>query len=120
MIKATNLTKQYDNGFVAVDSLNLQVNKGDIYGFLGPNGAGKTTTIRMLNGLIEPSDGSVTIEGEEVKSKNASVSKLIGVLPESHGYYNWMTGREYLKLFAELYGVDRKGLSRGLKRSLNG
>ncbi|MCH1643133.1 ABC transporter ATP-binding protein [Paenibacillus timonensis] len=108
MIKATNLTKQYDNGFVAVDSLNLQVNKGDIYGFLGPNGAGKTTTIRMLNGLIEPSDGSVTIEGKEVKHENASVSKLIGVLPESHGYYNWMTGREYLKLFAELYGVDKK------------
>ncbi|MFT4413411.1 ABC transporter ATP-binding protein [Bacillus sp. UMB0728] len=108
MIKATNLTKQYDNGFVAVDSLNLQVNKGDIYGFLGPNGAGKTTTIRMLNGLIEPSDGSVTIEDKEVKKENASVSRLIGVLPESHGYYNWMTGREYLKLFAELYGVDKK------------
>ena len=68
MIKAINLTKQYDNGFVAVDSLNLHVNKGDIYGFLGPNGAGKTTTIRMLNGLIEPSEGSVTIEGKEVKS----------------------------------------------------
>lgn len=108
MIKAINLTKEYDNGFVAVDSLNLHVNKGDIYGFLGPNGAGKTTTIRMLNGLIEPSEGSVSIEGKEVSRGNPSVSRLIGVLPESHGYYNWMTGREYLKLFAELYGVDKK------------
>ena len=108
MIKAINLTKEYDNGFVAVDSLNLHVNKGDIYGFLGPNGAGKTTTIRMLNGLIEPSEGSVTIEGKEVSRENTSVSRVIGVLPESHGYYNWMTGREYLKLFAELYGVDKK------------
>ena len=75
MIKATNLTKQYDNGFVAVDSLNLQVNKGDIYGFLGPNGAGKTTTIRMLNGLIKPSEGSIVIGGKEVGSWIASRSR---------------------------------------------
>jgi len=96
MIKVNNLTKRYENGFLAVNNLNIHVKKGDIFGFLGPNGAGKTTTIRMLNGLIKPTDGKVYVEGN------------LGVLPESHGYYNWMTGFEYLMFFAELYGVSKE------------
>lgn len=111
MIKAINLTKKYDNGFLAVNSLNIHVNKGDIYGFLGPNGAGKTTTIRMLNGLIQPTSGKVMINGEDVKIGGNSIKKTIGVLPESHGYYNWMTGREYLRFFAELYGIEKSKIN---------
>ena len=87
--------------------LNLQVNKGDIYGFLGPNGAGKTTTIRMLDGLLKPTAGEVLIQGKSVIRNEREIRKMIGVLPESHGYYNWMTGAEYLLFFAQLYGVSK-------------
>lgn len=108
MIKVRGLVKVYDNGFMAVNNLNLHVKTGDIYGFLGPNGAGKTTTIRMLNGLIQPSSGEIYIQDTLVKQQDAAVKKMIGVLPESHGYYNWMTGYDYLLLFAELYGVKKE------------
>ena len=107
MILTKDLTMKYPNGFTAVNSLNLKVNKGDIYGFLGPNGAGKTTTIRMLNGLLKPTFGEVFIEGKRVVSNESEIRKIIGVLPESHGYYNWMTGSEYLLFFAQLYGVKK-------------
>ena len=61
MIHTKSLTKKYDNGFVAVNDLNIHVQKGDVYGYLGPNGAGKTTTIRMLNGLLQPTNGEILI-----------------------------------------------------------
>lgn len=108
MINVKNLSKVYENGFLAVDNLNLHVKSGDIYGFLGPNGAGKTTTIRMLNGLIKPTGGEVYIQETLVKQDEPSVKNMIGVLPESHGYYNWMTGYEYLTFFAELYKVPKE------------
>lgn len=107
MIQTKDLTMQYPNGFTAVNHLNLQVNKGDIYGFLGPNGAGKTTTIRMLDGLLKPTAGEVVIQGKSVIRNEREIRKMIGVLPESHGYYNWMTGAEYLLFFAQLYGVSK-------------
>ncbi|MFJ8065702.1 ABC transporter ATP-binding protein [Psychrobacillus sp. NPDC096426] len=107
MIQTKDLTMQYPNGFTAVNHLNLQVNKGDIYGFLGPNGAGKTTTIRMLDGLLKPTAGEVVIQGKSVIRNEREIRKMIGVLPESHGYYNWMTGAEYLLFFGQLYGVSK-------------
>ena len=73
----------------------------------------------MLNGLIKPSEGSIVIGGKEVGSDSESVKKMIGVLPESHGYYNWMTGREYLKLFAELYGVEKKKVKQRVEEVLD-
>lgn len=69
MIKTTNLSKIYKNGFQAVTNLNLQIDEGDIYGFLGPNGAGKTTTIRMLTGLLTPTQGYAFVNGVNVKEK---------------------------------------------------
>lgn len=107
MIQTDGLLKVYSNGFEAVKNLNLHVRKGDIYGFLGPNGAGKTTTIRMLNGLIEPTQGKIKLNGQEVSKERLEVQKIIGVLPESHGYYEWMTGKEYLQFFASLYGMNK-------------
>jgi ABC-type multidrug transport system ATPase subunit len=107
MIQTKELTMEYENGFVAVNQLNLHVKKGDVYGFLGPNGAGKTTTIRMLNGLLKPTKGDVLIQGKSVTHNENEIRKMIGVLPESHGYYNWMSGAEYLLFFAQLYGVSK-------------
>lgn len=107
MINASHLTKTYKNGFKAVDDLTLNIEEGDIYGFLGPNGAGKTTTIRMLTGLLKPTTGDVHIDGAKVDEKNLNNKKLIGVLPESHGYYNWMTAYEYLSYFYTLFDMEK-------------
>jgi ABC-2 type transport system ATP-binding protein len=115
MLKADLLTKRYDNGFMAVNQLSIHVMKGDIYGFLGPNGAGKTTTIRMITGLIEPSSGEIKIDGIDVKKHIKEIRRMIGVLPESHGYYNWMTGSEYLTFFANMYQISKAKIPQKIK-----
>lgn len=108
MIQTEHLSKTYRNGFQAVKDLNLHVNEGDIFGFLGPNGAGKTTTIRMLDGLLEPTAGKVFINGMDVNKHALEIKRLIGVVPESHGYYGWMTAKEYLQYFNSLFGGNER------------
>lgn len=103
MIKTENLTKVYKNGYKAVNKLNLHVAEGDIFGFLGPNGAGKTTTIRMLDGLLEPTEGTARIADMGITEKPIEIKRIIGVVPESHGYYYSMTAREYLEYFSSLF-----------------
>ncbi len=103
MIETKGVSKTYRNGFTAVKSLDLHVSEGDIFGFLGPNGAGKTTTIRMLDGLLTPSSGTIRIAGMDVTKQSVEIKKLIGVVPESHGYYYSMTAREYLRYFDSLF-----------------
>ncbi len=106
MIQTVNLTKEF-NGFRAVDSLNLRVEKGDVYGFLGPNGAGKTTTIMMILGLIPPTSGKVFLLGEELRPNNVSVKRRVGVVSENQYFYKEMTAQEYLTFFGELYEVPK-------------
>lgn len=108
MIVTKDLTKTYANGYRAVDNLSLLVEEGDIYGYLGPNGAGKTTTIRMLTGLLQPTQGQIWIQHMDMTLKEREIKRIIGVLPESHGYYPWMTGEEYLNYFASLFEIDLK------------
>ena len=108
MIETADLKFAYPNGYQAVQGISLSIGKGDIFGFLGPNGAGKTTTIRMLTGLLKPSAGSIMIGGIDVVKHSAKAKEIMGVLPESHGFYNYMTAKEYLSFFAELYGVDKE------------
>ena len=107
MITANHLQMRYPNGFLAVKNLNLQIEKGDIYGFLGPNGAGKTTTIRMLTGLLKPTGGTVRIDGVDPVMSPREVKRKVGVLPESHGFYYSMNAEQYLRYFAELYGLGK-------------
>jgi ABC-2 type transport system ATP-binding protein len=83
--------------------LNFGVEEGDIFGFLGPNGAGKTTTIRILTAIIKADSGNVLINGHNVFKEPLAVKKIINALPESNGYYEWMTAREYLEFFSNLY-----------------
>ena len=104
-IQCKGLSKKYKN-FLAVASLTMEVNQGDIFGFLGPNGAGKTTTIRMLCGLLSPSLGEGTVAGLDIVKYSPRIRSLIGLLPESNGYYNWMNAEEYLLHFAGLYKID--------------
>ena len=102
IIKVENLVKRYD-GHTALDGLDFGVEAGDIFAFLGPNGAGKTTTIRILTAIIRADSGNVLIGGHDVFKEPAEVKKIINALPESSGYYEWMTGREYLGFFSGLY-----------------
>lgn len=105
MIKTENLTKVY-NGNKAVDSLNLEIAEGDIFGFLGPNGAGKSTTILMLVGMIEPTEGKCFINEIEVARNPLKVKEIIGYLPEDVGFYANMTAEQNLDYFARFYKMD--------------
>jgi ABC-type multidrug transport system ATPase subunit len=105
IISIKNLSKAY-GAEKAVDGLNLNIEKGEFYGFLGPNGAGKTTTIRMITGILEPDEGEILVDGFKVHEKE-HVAKIIGVVPEGRGFYEWMTADEYLSFFANLYDVPK-------------
>jgi ABC-2 type transport system ATP-binding protein len=106
VISSKHISKSYHH-LKAVDGLSLSVQKGEFFGFLGPNGAGKTTTIRMLTGVLKPDEGTILINDCDVKDKQR-VSRVIGVLAESTGFYGWMNGEEYLRFFSNLYGIVNK------------
>jgi ABC-2 type transport system ATP-binding protein len=89
---------------LAVDHLDLQVDRGELFGFLGPNGAGKTTTIRMALGLVAPTNGSIEILGLEVRHNRAKVLPRVGALVESPALYGYMSGRNNLRAFGDLLG----------------
>jgi ABC-2 type transport system ATP-binding protein len=102
IISVENLVKKYGD-YTALGGLNFTVEHGDIFGFLGPNGAGKTTTIRILTSIIKADSGNVLVDGHDVFREPMAVKKIINALPESNGYYEWMTAREYLGFFSNLY-----------------
>jgi ABC-2 type transport system ATP-binding protein len=102
MITVEKLVKRYD-GYTALDGLTFNVNAGDIFGFLGPNGAGKTTTIRILTGILKADSGKVVIDGHDVFGDMKAAKRIMNALPESNGYYEWMTAGEYLQFFSRLY-----------------
>lgn len=104
-IVTSNLSKTYRD-FKAVDSLTLNVESGDIFGFLGPNGAGKTTTIRMLCGLVLPSSGTGKVAGFDIVKDSVKIRSIVGLLPESSGFYGWMNAQEHLVHFALLYKIE--------------
>jgi bacitracin transport system ATP-binding protein len=92
----------------AVDNLNLNIQEGEVYGFLGRNGAGKTTTIRMLLGLISPSEGEVEIFGQSLKKHSKKILPKIGSIVEFPGFYYNLTAKENLLINAKLIGVQKK------------
>ncbi len=106
IVETRGLTKRYGSGVLAVDSVAMSVRRGEVYGFLGPNGAGKTTTLRMLVGLIRPTSGTATVAGH-APGRPAGLRK-IGSLIESPGFYPYLSGRENLRVVADLAGVERK------------
>ncbi|MDO9517346.1 MAG: ABC transporter ATP-binding protein [Methanosarcinaceae archaeon] len=105
MLKTKNLTKTFGE-FVAVDNLNIHIQKGDIYGFLGPNGAGKTTTIGMLSGLIRPTSGDAIVNGLELSDFN-SIKKNIGVYPQESNFYPNRSAKDHMLLFGSLKGLNK-------------
>ncbi|TWU40499.1 putative ABC transporter ATP-binding protein YbhF [Novipirellula artificiosorum] len=107
VVETFNLTKHYGD-FVALDSLSLQVGKGQILGFIGPNGSGKTTTIRILVGLLKPTSGYARIAGADCLQDAGKIRRMVGYMPDDFAAYNNMRVNEYLDFFGAAYGIGRK------------
>jgi len=112
MIEVRGLTRRFPlsqgRELVAVDNLSFTVAEGEVYGLLGPNGAGKTTTIRMLLGLLPATSGEAAIAGFRSSAEPEEVKRRVGLVAASAGVYQWLTPREVLSFFADLYGVPRE------------
>lgn len=107
IIEAKDLSKKFGD-FTAVDHLNFEVYKGEIFGFLGANGAGKTTAMRMLCGLLSPSEGSATVAGFKVGLESEYIKKNIGYMSQKFSLYEDLTVFENLKLYSGIYGVPKQ------------
>lgn len=104
MIKTVELTKKYGDSY-AIQSINLELNAGDLFGFIGPNGAGKTTTMRILATLLDPSSGEAYVCGNSIKVMPKEIRRLVGYMPDFFGVYDDMTVIEYLEFFAAAYRI---------------
>jgi ABC-2 type transport system ATP-binding protein len=118
MIELKNITKKYDE-FIAVNNLNLSVEKGEIFGFIGPNGAGKTTTIKMMGGILAPTAGTVVIAGVRMDENPEKAKSKIGFIPDRPYLYEKLTGMEFLRFTADLYNVDEKAFFRKAEEKLS-
>jgi len=118
VIETRELTKRYGNQ-VAVNRLNLQVQRGEIFGFLGPNGAGKTTTFLMLLGLSEPTTGTARVCGCDPTRDPLQVKRVVGYLPENVGFYDDMTAIQNLQYVARLNGIRDGALARKIEEVLD-
>ena len=113
MIQLAGLTKRYGD-FTAVAGMDLSVRRGELFGLLGPNGAGKTTTLRMIAGILQPTGGTITIGGVSLASDPVAAKSRLGFIPDRPFIYEKLTGREFLRFVAGLYGqggveIDRRG-----------
>jgi len=111
MIEIKNLMKTFGS-VVAVNRINLSVSKGEIFGFIGPNGAGKTTTLRMMSGILAPTEGSVLIDGIDMANQPEKAKQRMGYIPDRPFLYEKLTGMEFMKFTADLFGVE-DGLFQG-------
>ena len=118
VIETHDLSKRYGNQ-TAVDRLNLQVARGEIFGFLGPNGAGKTTTFLMLLGLSEPTAGSARVCGFDPTREALKVKRVVGYLPENVGFYDDMTASDNLRFVARLNGIRDGALTGKINEALD-
>src|ERR1041384_4305046 len=111
MIECDNLTKRFGH-FTAVDHISFSVAKGSIFGFLGPNGSGKSTVIRMLCGLLEPTDGRATLAGFDVATQTEQIKNLIGYMSQKFSLYDELTVYENLMFYGRLYGLRGAALAK--------
>ena len=105
MIEVSGLTKVYGE-LTAVSHLDLTIDQGEVFGFLGPNGAGKTTTIKMLVGLLAPTEGTATIKGFDVADDPIGVKEVLGYLPDEPFLYDYLTPREFLRFLGDVRKVE--------------
>jgi ABC-2 type transport system ATP-binding protein len=107
MIVLEGLTKRFGDQ-LAIDSLSFEVAGGQILGFLGPNGAGKSTTLKMLTGMLEPTAGTASVCGFDLRTDVIEVKRHVGFVPESGAVFESLTGLEYLEMVAALYGIEAR------------
>ncbi len=107
VISVENLTRRFGD-FVAVDHINFQVHAGEVVGYLGPNGSGKTTTIRMLLGMLEPSDGKATVLGYDAFRQSEEVRARAGYMSQKFALYDDLTVMENLTFYGGVYGIRSK------------
>src|SRR5947208_14904116 len=110
MIECEGLTKRF-GAFTAVDHVSFSVAKGSIFGFLGPNGSGKSTVIRMLCGILEPSDGTARIGGHDIVREAEPIKEMIGYMSQKFSLYDELTVNENLIFAGKLYGLSGRALS---------
>jgi ABC-2 type transport system ATP-binding protein len=116
MISVRALERRYGD-VTAVDDVSFEVDAGEVFGLVGPNGAGKTSTLKMLCGLVEPTSGSVTVNG--LDADDPAMRRSLGFLPEESPLYDEMSPRSYLHFFADLYDVDREAADDRIERALD-
>ena len=118
MIEVKNVTKKYGK-FKAVDDISFTVKDGEVVGFLGPNGAGKSTTMNMITGFIEPTEGTIIVNGYDIMKKTKKAKKQIGYMPESTPLYFELTVKEFVTYMAELKLVERKNRKEEVEKVIN-
>ena len=104
MLVIKNLEKSYGK-FKALNGLNLEIEKGEIFGFIGPNGAGKSTTMKIVSGLLSPDSGEVYVDGIDAIKNNKALKDKIGYMPDFFGVYDNLRAIEYLEFYASIYGI---------------
>ncbi|NLJ83470.1 MAG: ABC transporter ATP-binding protein [Halanaerobiaceae bacterium] len=105
MIQIKGVTKIYDGGKKAVDNLNMEIKKGEIFGFLGPNGAGKTTTLRMITGILAPTGGEIYVNGYNISTEALEAKRSFTYVPDHPDIFNAISGIDYLNFIADIYEV---------------
>jgi len=116
-LEIRHLTKRY-SGLAAVDNANFTLEAGEILGYVGPNGAGKSTTVKMMVGLIKPSEGQILFNGRSILDDLAAFQSRLGYVPEEPNLYPYLSGREYLQLAGRLRGIARAALNAKIERFL--
>lgn len=107
MLNIKNLTKKFSNN-TAVDRVSLSINSGEIFSLIGPNGSGKTTIIKLISGLLKPTDGTIEVDGNDVVKNPISTKSVIGYIPDDPSIWSGMTGEEFLNFSGTLYGLDER------------
>jgi ABC-2 type transport system ATP-binding protein len=118
VVQASDLTKIYDNRYIALNALNLRVEKGSVFGLVGPNGSGKSTTFRILLGLQRPTAGSVSVFGDLMTPERADIRRRIGYLPTNPSFPRHMTPITYLEFVGSILGMDQRQAKVQLARLL--
>lgn len=111
IIKADNLTRKFGD-FTAVDHISFAIGKGEIFGFLGANGAGKTTAMRMLTGLLHPTEGEATVAGYDVYTQSEQIKQEIGYMSQKFSLYEDLTVHENIRLYGGIYGLSDNKISK--------
>lgn len=107
MLNIKNLTKKFSNN-TAVEKVSLSINSGEIFSLIGPNGSGKTTIIKLVSGLLKPTEGTIEVDGNDVVKNPIATKSVIGYIPDDPSIWSGMTGEEFLNFSGALYGLDER------------